>query len=168
MKKLLGFSLAIALLTNGYTFAQLAVEPGLRLYFIPFSIRGYYPVRVSCEDLKKSPPLLFKKDHPFISELYVTLTARTFSRYDRVPTENPTEPPEGDVRKERAEHEDCRLIADFGEKKGELIAFGGGLVKRLKDNATFSLSKEQHSHLENQILSFRGVIDTSVLRSYSE
>lgn len=49
------------------------------------------------------------------------------------------------------------------QKKGELIASGGGLVKRLKDNATFSLSQEQRRHLEKEIRSFRGVIDTSVL-----
>jgi hypothetical protein len=165
---LLAFALTVLIFASTYASAPLAVEPELRLYFVPFSIRGFYRVVVTCDDLKKQGPLLFKKDHPFISELFVTLTATPFSRYERVPSENPTQPPGADLSKERADYEDCRLIADFGEKRGEFIASGGGVVKRLKDNATFSLSEEQRKHLQNRILSFRGVIDTSALRSFSE
>ena len=162
---LLVLALTVLICAENFASAQLTVEPGLRLYFIPFSIRDY-GIRVTCEDLKKRPPLLFRKDHPFISELYVTLTATAFSHYDRVPSENPTQTPEADLRNEQADQGDCRLIADFGENSGELVALEGGLVKRLKDNAMFSLSKEQRSHLENRIWSFRGVIDTGVLQRH--
>ena len=141
-------------------------ETVLLVYFVPFDIMDFSGVPITQDDLRKRKPLVFVKDHPFVSELYVTLTRNSFTASRRVPTEEPTAPKESDHDTKQEGDGDYRLIADFGQKEGVFLVSKGGIVRRLKDSVTFIVSEQEKTNLQGRILYFRGVIDTGVLESY--